>query len=156
MKKIATFAMAVLLVLGASACSNGSQKDVKLNDVYDKIAAEVTLPEMIDISEDALYEQYGIKTEDIKQGVYKQTKDFGAGKVDEIILVEAKDADKAGAIKKLLDARLQSLLDQSTNYDPAAVEVLNKSSVQHNDLFVALFVSKEASTMKTIYDKNIK
>lgn len=156
MKKIVSLMFAVLLILGTCACSSEPKKDVKLTDVYDAIAAEVTLPEMIDINEDTLYEQYGIKTEDVKQGIYKQLKDFGAGKVDEIIMVEAKDADKASAIKTLLDARLQNLIDQSTNYDAAAIDVLNKSSVQQDGNFVALFVSKDASTIKGIYEKNIK
>ena len=71
-------------------------------------------------------------------------------------MVEAKDADKASAIKTLLDARLQNLIDQSTNYDAAAIDVLNKSSVQQDGNFVALFVSKDASTIKGIYEKNIK
>ena len=156
MKKVIALLFVFLLAMGAAACSSEPKQNVKLADVYDDIAAEVTLPEMIDINENTLYEQYGIQTEDVAQGVYKQLKDFGAGKVDEIIMVEAKDADKAAAIKTLLDARLQDLISQSANYDAAAVDVLNKSSVQQDGNFVALFISKDASLIKGIYEKNIK
>ena len=154
-KRWMLLALMLFVLFSAAACSGEPKKDVKLTEVYQSISKEVTLPEMIDIHEDVLYEQYGIQTSDVAQGVYKQLKEFGAGKVDEIIMVEAKDADKAAAIKKLLDARLQSLIDQSANYDAAAVEVLNRSSVLQKGNFVALFVSKDAATIKNIYEKNL-
>lgn len=154
MKKIVSALVVFALAFSMAACSNTPSKDVKLSEVYDKITAEVTLPAMIDLDSQTLMDQYGIDVADVNQGVYKQIEDFGAGKIDEILLLEAKDDEKAAAIKEKLDARIKSLVAQSEGYDAQAMEILDKSAVKQNGKFLILAVSKDAAKIIDIFSSN--
>lgn len=155
MKKIAAIVTVLAVILAFASCnSKPAAKDVKLTEVYDKIAEKITLPSMYDLDADEISEMIGIQAADVKQSVYKRIDDVS--KVDQIIMVEAADETKAGEIKDLLQAYLKSLIDQSANYDPAAVKTLNNSSVRQDGTLVCLFISDSASEMLSVYDGQIK
>ncbi len=156
MKKVSALLAMLMAVFCLASCSNDSSdvKEVKLTEVYDAIAEKMTLPAMYDMSADQVSEQIGIPADSVKQGVYKRSED--ASKVDQMIMVEAVDEEKAKEINELLISYRKSLVDQSTNYDASAAKILEGCSVRQDGNFVCLLITENASEASQIYGENIK
>ena len=88
MKKILTFALAMVMCLTAFAGCGGS-KDVKLDEVMNKINTEYKL-NLKKI--DDLNKYYQVSNDDVKQFAAEINSDSNAPV--EIVLVEAKDSDE--------------------------------------------------------------
>ena len=145
--------ISVLLLICVLLCS--CSKNVEpLSKVFEQIKSEVGVSEMVEFgSVSDLDRFYGIAAEDIG--------DFAGGinnsgvNQEEIVLVKASSSDAAERIKTALTNRYNSKLNETKNYNPEQYAIIEKCSVETNDLYVSLIISEKASAMREILNKAI-
>jgi cytochrome P450 len=136
-----------MLVFCLSGCS-APAKEVNLSDVMDQIQDAVQLDSsMQDLTMDQISTLYGISSAQVEQF---------AGKIatsgilaDEIIMIEAKDADAAKEIKSAVDARYQAKLDEMKDYLPDEYSKSRRARSCRQKL-VAMFIASEQSAQTMI------
>ena len=96
---------------------------------------------------------YGVDAADVKEfaGGFNST---GVSQ-EEIIFIQAVDADAAQRVADHLEQHRQSKLDQMKNYNPEQYAIIEKSSVDTDKNYVSLIISPKASEMKADYQKGI-
>jgi len=137
-----------MLVFCLSGCS-APAKEVNLSDVMDQIQDAVQLDSsMQDLTMDQISTLYGISSAQVEQF---------AGKIatsgilaDEIIMIEAKDADAAKEIKSAVDARYQAKLDEMKDYLPDEYSKISACQVLQSGNIVAMFIASEQSAQTMI------
>ncbi len=145
--------ISILLLICVLLCS--CSKNVEpLSKVFEQIKSEVGVSEMVEFgSVSDLDRFYGIAAEDIG--------DFAGGinnsgvNQEEIVLVKASSSDAAERIKTALTNRYNSKLNETKNYNPEQYAIIEKCSVETNDLYVSLIISEKASAMREILNKAI-
>lgn len=155
-KLIAMLCMALLFGVLLSACSPDAQTsaDKSLSGIYGEIKAQVTLPDMVELSSaDRLDRNYGI-TEDMVSE-FAGGIDSSGVTMTEIVLIKAKDDESAAQIAEKLNNRLQSKLDQNRNYNPEQAAVIEKCKVETKGLYVTLIISDEAEKITEIVNKHL-
>ena len=144
-KKIALVPMLLILALALTACGGkkeAAKADVKLSEIY---AAFELGDNMMTFTQEDLSDLYGIEEADVKQ--------FAGGvnttgvKCDEILLVEANDADAAARVKEAMDNRYQSKLNELDGYLPDEYAIAKQCSVTTNGNFVAMIVAPNAQEL---------
>ena len=75
---------------------------------------------------------------------------------DEVVLVEAKDADAASRVKEALDKRYQAKLNETENYLPDEYAVIKTCSVVMDGNYVAMIVAPNAADLVKIYNESFK
>ncbi|MBR5273256.1 MAG: DUF4358 domain-containing protein [Clostridia bacterium] len=160
MKKIFCTLMILSLLLVFCACAgNGDtttttsnvNANVDLKAVMTEIEGAVTLPENMDdiTATDLLMQYYGIKEQDVKQFAVKIN---GTGiQCDEIVMVEATDADALERIKTSLNNRLEDVKNQMNNYLPDQYQIAAACKVETKGNYVTLFISSDATRMAEIF-----
>ncbi len=125
-----------------------------LKDIYEKVKAEVQLPEsMSDFSEKRLERVLGITSEEID--------DFAGGvctdgvQQDQIIYVKAKDESQVASLQEKLQNNWQSIYNVIQNYDPKQKENIENAKVETNGLYVSLVISPDAEKIKSIFSENL-
>lgn len=153
MKKLAVFAVSVMMALVLTACSVESDK-MALSDVYNDIKTQVNLSEMNQLeSAESLDRYYGISAESVD--------DFAGGinnsgvEQEEIVLIKAKDKASAEVIKTALDNRYNAKLNENKNYNPQQAEMIEKCKVEQNGLYVSMIVSENAEKITEIFKTDL-
>jgi len=75
---------------------------------------------------------------------------------DEIVLIEAMDAQAAGRVKEKLEGRYQSKLNETRDYLPDEFAKIENSKVSVNGNFVAMIVLGEAEAAQADWEKALK
>ncbi len=145
---IASLAFAALL----AGCGGASeQADVNLSEVLGSLQKEIVLDEtMQDFTADKLAALCGVSSADMLQfaGVYT-----GVGILaDEIILIQAKDAEAADRIEAGVKERYEKKCAEMKDYLPAEYDKLLASTVLRKGNYVALLVSSEHARMEEIFN----
>lgn len=153
MKKFLAFIMAISIAVMFVGCGK-SQKSTDLTKVMKEMEEKVSLDNMMDLTKEDLFDYYGIVEDDIVQFAAK-INDSGV-KADEIVMVEAKDTNAAQRIKEKLDGRYQSKINENTNYNQEALEVIQKCKVDIKGNYVSMLVSPEVETLEKIYNNSFK
>ena len=160
MKRIFCALMIFALMLALCACGGNTDTttttadanvNVDLKAVMTEIESSITLPENMDdiTSADLLLQYYGIDSADVKQFAVKIN---GTGiQCDEIVMIEAVDADALGAIKTCLNNRLEDVKNQMNNYLPDQYQIAAACKVEVKGNYVTLFISSDASRMAEIF-----
>lgn len=150
MKKIAAVIMAAMIMATAIAgCggSGGTAENVDLTAVVTEIDNKYP-NEMKSIDTvDDLNKYYGIKAEDVKSFAAEYSKSA----IDEVVLVEAVNADAAKRVADCLQNRYNSKKQQGASYSAEDPQIVDKCSVKTNGSFVSMIVSANASDMESIY-----
>jgi hypothetical protein len=157
MKKVLCCVMALCLMLlcGCATTQPEARKNVDLNALMGSMAADYGFGEgMLDLTQDDLLELYGIEAADVKQFAAKLTLD--SIQADEVILIEAVDAQAAKRIKEKLDNRYQTKLNENRNYLPEQFAKIEKCSVTVHGNFVAMIVLENADEAAAAYEAAIK
>ena len=161
MKRIFCALMIFALMFALCACGGSGDTttttadtnvSIDLEAVMTEISSTITMPENMDdiTSADLLLQYYGIKAEDVKQFAVKIN---GTGiKCDEIVMIEAVDADALGRIKSCLDNRLDDVKNQMNNYLPDQYQIAAACKVETRGNYVTLFISSSASRMTEIFN----
>ncbi|MBR5774600.1 MAG: DUF4358 domain-containing protein, partial [Clostridia bacterium] len=125
---------------------------VDLKQVMTEIETSVTLPENMDdiTNADLLLQYYGIDVADVKSFAVKIN---GTGiKCDEIVMIEATDADALGRIKTCLENRLDDVKNQMNNYLPDEYKIAAACKAETVGNYATLFISADAKTMTDIFN----
>ena len=153
MKRALCVAAALLLAL-LTACSGGAPsqgKEVDLKAVMTSLGMDEG---MMELDENDLMDLYGIEASDVKQFAAKiPTESLLA---DEIVLIEAVDAQAAARIKKKLDSRYQSKLNENKDYLPEEYDKVSKCKVVAGGNFVALIIAANGEDLMKIYEAALK
>lgn len=155
-KLIAMLSLTLLFGVLLTACSPDAETtaDKSLTEIYSEIKAEITLPEMVEItSADRLDRNYGI-TEDMV-AEFAGGIDSSGVTMTEIVLIKAKDKDAADRVAEKLNNRLKSKLDQNRNYNPEQAKVIEACKVETKGLYVTLIISEEAEKITNIVNKHL-
>ena len=153
MKKFVSILLLVALVLTLAAC--GGKKEpaaaVNLGDVLAKFSLG---EEMMALGESDLLDLYGINAADVKQ--FAGAVNTSGIKCDEIVLIEAVDADAASRVKTALDTRYQAKLNEMENYLPDEYAIVKECQVTSSGNFVAMIVGPTAAELTKIYTGIVK
>lgn len=160
MKKFFCIVMILSMLVVFCACGSGdtttttapTNVNVDLKAVMTEIETSVTLPENMDdiTTTDLLLQYYGIKAEDVKQFAVKIN---GTGiQCDEIVMIEAVDADALARIKTSLQNRLDDVKNQMNNYLPDQYQIAAACKVETKGNYAVLFISSDADRMTEIFN----
>ncbi len=155
MKKILCCVLLASLMLLCACAQQPQTKDVDLNSLMGTLAADYGFNEgMLDLTADDLLELYGIEAADVKQ--FSAKLKLESIQADEVILIEAVDAQAAKRVKEKLDSRFQTKLNETRDYLPAEFEKIEKCKVEAYGNFVSMIVLENASEAAAAYEKAIK
>ncbi len=138
----------LILVLCLTACGQTSQpekKPVDLQTVYDSLTGQ--MPEMIVLDETLQLNLLGVDTADCEQVITAICAD--SMRVDEVWLLKAKDRAALEKLTDLAKARVESQAEVCQSYAPDQYAIVKKAEIVNSDLYLALLIGPEASTMKT-------
>lgn len=154
MKKLIAFTMMLVMALSLAACSqsgDNSGKTADLPKVLETMKSEVGFSDVIELDERGLKSNYGIEAEDVKQ--YAALVDASGIKCEEVVLIEATDADAAKRVKEQLDKRFDSKLAQNKDYLPEQYAIIKKCSVEQSGNYVSMIVGEQHEKLTEIYQK---
>lgn len=153
MKKFLAIVLMIAMVLTLSACGGKkeSAKSANLGEVIAKFSFD---GEMMSLDAASMLDLYGIKAEDMKQ--FAATVNTSGIDCDEVILVEAVNADAAARVKTALDNRYQAKLNETENYLPDEYAIIKTCSVTANGNYVAMIVAPNAADMVKVYNESFK
>lgn len=150
--------MCVVLMLCAlvlCSCAQQPAKEVNLGDVMNEMMKYTLVQDgMLELTQDDLLELYGIQSADVKQFAAQMC--LNSLQADEIILVEAVDAQAAKRVQECLEARYQTKLNETRNYQPEEFAKIEKCKVTVNGNLVSLIVVSDASGAMAVYEKAVK
>lgn len=175
MKKLLAILMCIAMVMSLVACSSGEAEETTaapvettaagesaapvtepaadtsaLGALKDEMIAQFGITDPINLDNGKLLDQYGI-TEDTfasQCSFIVMTGVFPA----EIVMVEAVDEAAAKDIEAKLQARLDSLKQQSQSYDAESYEIASACEVETEDNYVALFFSEHNEGMVEMFE----
>lgn len=153
MKRLICALLAVMMLLALTACgeSKTEEKNVAAPNMTDVFASmHAQLPEdAVAFSSEYVFDAYGVKAEDCKQQVVLSYYD---GTVTaEIWMIEAVSKTALKEIKKLADARLESMQDQFQSYDQNAYALTKKAKLFTEGDCLVFFVSENVDQLMEIY-----
>ncbi len=144
MKKILSLFLALVLMLGITACG-GAEKaaPVDLNALYESFGPH--LPEMYFPDDDTMLNFLGVEAASCVQ--YKVALCGEGMRADEIWLIEARDDAALETLKELAQTRIQAKLDETESYVPDQFLIVQKAQVVTNGRYLALVISPEVDTL---------
>ena len=153
MKKLIALMMPLVMTVSLAACSQSgnSGKTADLPKVLETMKSEVGFSDVIELDEGGLKTNYGIEAEDVKQ--FAALVDASGIKCEEVVLIEATDADAAKRVKEQLDKRLESKLAQNKDYLPEQYAIIKKCSVEQDGNYVSMIVGEQHEKLTEIYQK---
>lgn len=153
MKKIISIAAVIAICLSMLAgCALSGSAD--LNEVIEKINSDFSLSLSKLSSVDDLNTYYSINISDVKQFAAEQDPTNDAPQ--EIVLVEAVDADAASRVEQALTTRYNSIYKTYSSYSPEQLDMVKNCKVTKNGNFVSLIVAENADDILNVYYEFIK
>ena len=159
MKKVfLAFISAMIIALCMCSCGNSGSgtastaaKEINLSEVISTInSGSPNKMELIE-SVDDLNKYYSISKEDVKS--------FGAeidkSGIDEVVIVEAVDADAASRIQAKLQQRYNSKKQQGASYSPEDLQIIKNCSVKTNGNIVSMIISSNAGAMEEVLNSAV-
>lgn len=153
MKKFLAVVLLIAMIFTLTACGGKKEaaKTANLGEVMGKFTFD---GEMMSLDAASLLDLYGIKAEDMKQ--FAATVNTSGIDCDEVVLVEAVNADAAARVKTALDNRYQAKLNETENYLPDEYAVIKTCSVTAEGNYVAMIVAPNAADLVKIYNESFK
>jgi hypothetical protein len=150
MKKIVSFCLAVVLLLGAVGCGE-TVAQMDMQDLYGKLGGAVAMPEMLELDAGLMLDYCGIRAEYVTQALVVICAD--SLRTDELWLLEAKDADSAKKLVSLAEKRLEKKGEESITYSPEQYAVVEKAQLLQLGNYVILLVSPDAAAMAQVVNE---
>lgn len=156
MKKIARsvtlLSLAVLMLLGVSACGGGKQAaaDLDVKAVMADMLAKYPIQDGMELSESDMLSFYGIQAEDMEAFAADLAADGITA--NEIVLVKAKDEDSAKDVETKLQSRLDARRNELNGYLPDQYEIVEKSEVKRDGVYVRLIISPQQDQLVELYN----
>ena len=151
LRNLTLASLAALLLLMVTAC-NGQQKtaDLDVKAVMADMLEQYPIQDGMELSESDLLNFYGIQAE--------QVDDFAASlaadgiTANEIVLVKAKDEDSAAEVETKLQNRLDARRNELNGYLPDQYEIVEKSEVKRDGVYVRLIISPQQDALVELYN----
>lgn len=157
MKKICcSLALILVFALSLCACSvTGSTNAKPLTQIFNDIKSQVKITDMNELtSEESLNRYYGIEEKDVSEfagGINNTGVDQ-----EEIVLIKATNKDAAERVKTALESRYQAKINENKSYNPKQAKMIEKCSVEQNDLYVTMIISENAEEITKIYNDDMQ
>lgn len=153
MKRIVSLILALVMMLGLTACGGKNQKDVNMEVLYQTL--QETLPDMILLEDEGLrLNLMGIQEADCVQVITAVCAD--GLRTDEVWLIEAKDAAALERISALAENRLIAKGEESITYSPEQYAVVQKAVTVTEGMYFALLVSPDVEALKAAVDAAVQ
>ena len=152
MKKVISIVSAFVLCLAIFAGCGA--KEVKLNEVMDKINSDFSLSLQKLESADEVNKYYSIDTADVKQ--FAAEIDPNNNAPVEIVLIEAVDADAATRVESALTTRYNAIYSQYSSYTPEQLDMVKACKVTKDGNFVSMIVADKGSEMLDVFYSYVK
>ena len=138
MKKVVAVLLAAFCLILVAGCSNTSEKDVDLKEILEKFNSDFS----------DLNKYYSIDTND----VVSFAAEIDTSGLDEIVLVQAKDAEAAARVEEKLQARYDSRSKEIASYSPENYEIMKKCEVKTDGNYVRMIFAESAQEMVEVYN----
>ena len=152
MKKVISIVSVFVLCLAVFAGCGA--KEVKLNEVMDKINSDFSLSLQKLESADELNTYYSIDTTDVKQ--FAAEIDPNNNAPVEIVLIEAVDADAATRVESALTTRYNAIYSQYSSYTPEKLDMVKACKVTKDGNFVSMIVADKGAEMLDVFYSYVK
>ncbi len=152
MKKVATLLSVLILCLTMLAGCGSTNVD--LSEVMNKINTDFNLSLKTLENVDDLNTYYTIDTADVKQ--FAAELDANANAPQEIVMVEAVDADAASRVETALSNRYNSIYGIFKSYSPEQASIVEESKVTKDGNFVSMIVAENSADMLKVYYEFVK
>ncbi len=126
---------------------------VSLNDVYNRIAGSVSLPEMYFADEGFMLNYYGIDSSKLDDYVFASSMD--STRADSVILIRLKDESSAYEVVGGLNMLLEQMNAELENYNPEANELVKAAKVRRNGKNIDLVIHSDRNTILSIIDSSL-
>lgn len=135
--------------VSATAAPESGEAESRFAPLYAQMLESGVLPDMMALPVNMVADFYGIDPADCTDGLYYIS--FDNLLADEIVLVDAADADAADRIEKALTARLAMKAQEADDYAPEQYAIIKKCKITRNGLTVAMLVSPEAKALTELF-----
>lgn len=149
MKKISFTALLLFCCVLLCACGAGAQKQGTTDEIYKALEGAGVLPPMVGIDADEAFDFYGIDVSQCGEFTLKLSSDSMLA--DEVILLRAKTAEAAKALKTALDKRMQVKASEARDYSPEQYAIIQKGKVLQNGNLLALLVSPDVAKLEAVF-----
>ncbi|MEY8336826.1 DUF4358 domain-containing protein [Lachnospiraceae bacterium 62-35] len=139
---------------GETASADSSQKEADPRGIYESIGEAVELPSMMEGDDSFISNYYGINPADLESYVFASAED--ATLADAIIIMEVKSQEAQENIVNALNTVIEQKCAEMENYLPEQFEIVAKSSVKTEGLYVYLVISKDAEKMEEVIQSALK
>ena len=113
------------------------------------IQEQCNLPEMREVTEDQLAQQYGIDKTDVASfSAYVATDSMTK---DEVVIIEALTESEANSIRDSLEDHYNVLLDETKQHLPDEYNKIKNTEVVKDGIYIRLFISDNSAKMDQIY-----
>lgn len=153
MKRVIAFVMMMAVVMCCLTACGGDAPKAKEVNLAAVMEGFKLGDDMMTLDENDLMNAYGINADDVKQFAGATSIDL---KADEIVLIEAKDADAAARVKSALDARYDAKVTETIDYQPEEYAVIKDCKVTSDGNFVAMIIAGNAADLTKAYNAAIK
>lgn len=154
MKRLLSIALVLCALFTLAACGGEEEKKqetpvtLDLPGMYAQM--EEHLPDMAQLSEDAMLNRYGIKAEDVAEAyVYVSVDGLIA---DEVWLIKAADADSLATLETLAKNRIQAKDEESVTYSPEQNKIVKQGQILKRGDYLALIVAPTVDTLVGIFN----
>lgn len=132
---------------------NPSKEAKSIADIYDEIAANVTLSSPVAMDDDFISNYYGIDASTLEEYVFSMSED--ATSAETIIIMKAKDASNISSLSDCLQIVVDEKKNEMENYLPEQFAIVEKSSVKTKDNYVWLVISENADDINKIIEADL-
>lgn len=149
MKRVLTGILALLFIPFVLAGCSKEETKIDIPTVMKSIRSEIDLPDMADVGKDRITGFYDIVAEDIVDMACVMA---GSGATaDEIFIVEATDAAKAGEIKTAMETRKTQQSDLFVTYNPSENDKIEKCVIVTKGNYAFLAICNDSEKAKKIF-----
>lgn len=155
-------ATAMLCLTGCSKSSaDGANTEVaqeaanplKATEIYDKIKASYTLPDMYEADDDWLMNYYGIDASMLSDYVFAEADEVHA---DRVIILNVAEESNVSAVEEKLNAVLDQLQSpEMLSYLPDQADVIKAASIKKKGNTLYLVISADADGIEGIIENGL-
>lgn len=169
MKKFKIAALGIAAMIALTACSGSTKTDTSVNnsnvavadnkeaaavkDIYDEIAANVSLISPMEPTADFIYNYYGIDTASLDEYVFEMSEE--ATSAEAVIIIKCQDAELRSTITDGLNMLREDKMLELESYLPDQYTIVADSSVATSGDYVYLVISENAQDILSIIKSHI-
>ncbi len=155
-KRISALVLVMISLLSFAACKpetdDATPKTVDLIAIRNELYEKTNATDPIEINKEEFYRLFGIEADKIKVSAsYMVSNEIFP---DEIMMVEASDAEAAKEVAEKLQIHLDEITAQATGYDAKGQAIAEATTIIVKGNYIAMFFSQQRETMEEIYNSH--